>query len=862
MRLAILSALAFTGVTAQDPADGIFRWCVEGDLNLVACNDAVDILNALGGAQFKCALLPANVEGGCNDYLDDARFPQGAFADFARGNNVAQYETHRKYGLKGIVSEDDGTGVNSGYTALAIIKSRVYNPPCSADGSNPMGCDSQDGSGRVLVSGYEDLSDLQGARACFTAYGRTAGWQFPIGGLIESDRLPIVNTVGEIPNDIEAVASFFSEVCAPNNEPDNWPMLCSACRGNCRASDVGGGTDPYEDYSGAFLGLQEGACDVAFTKWDPSFITQQIQDSNDYEIMGIWGEHAIPGTPVTYDTIIGGLRAANIPQPYLTLGKNSAPVLLVDPASTTEANMALIQTAFVAASADPTFMDIVRNTVFGSTTQSLLSIPLSDSMPQHMKQAWNNYEGTRESRFPMRWCPLRGEGATCETMVTLMNGGLDLDGNFQAGFETADYEWSCVEEQESEEACLQLIQDGGAELVKLGVNDARLQDTGHKLFDAFFEYGMRAVMAEDYGDDHGDSYYAVAVVRQRAGIGTTTTDTTPGTWTANDLRGKRICSTGYDTNAGWIMPVGTLLNAGVLGEQMGDGTTPNDILAVNDFFSSSCAPQTRFTEGVGICDSCPEHCNQFDLDLYQGFKGAFRCLAEDVGDIAFVKDDTPYQFAEDGYGNAPTPSSPNPYIWSPGSDTNLDQLELLCSDGTKALITGNQNTPAATYYNCNMGKLPSATIATGSHTTHEAFVAAQNTLERAQADTQFRSLFFNNNNQGLLFSRQTVALTKTDAGTADYLGPTYELFQAVENLNEQRGSDGGSPSSSSGLASGEAAGLAFAMLGVGVGLTFLAGFGMKKYRMNQDQSGMTKSTFGDDLMNDVGGSSQGGPDAV
>jgi len=318
------------------------------------------------------------------------------------------------------------------------------------------------------------------------------------------------------------------------------------------------------------------------------------------------------------------------------------------------------------------------------------------------------------------------------------------------------------------------------------------------------------------------------------------------------------------------MPVGTLLAAGVLeesieniGGQQGNGRTPNDIVAFNDFFGRSCAPQTRYTQGVGICDSCSEHCDVDRLDLYQGFKGAFRCLAEDVGDIAFVKDDTPYQFAQDGYGNAPTPSSPNPYVWSPGSDTNLNQLELLCSDGTKALITGAQNTPAATYYTCNMGKLPSATIATGSHTTHSAFVAAQNTLEVAQKDDTFKSLFLTNNANGILFSPETTSLTKTDAGTKDYLGPTYDLFQAVESLNEQVGGSDGGSSSSSGLESGEAAGLAFAMLGVGVGLTFLVGFGMKKYRMNQEQGDMKKATYGIDLMNDSGGQNQkSGPDAV
>ena len=56
------------------------------------------------------------------------------------------------------------------------------------------------------------------------------------------------------------------------------------------------------------------------------------------------------------------------------------------------------------------------------------------------------------------------------------------------------------------------------------------------------------VVAEDYGDEFGTSYYGVAVVRKN----NTGFD-------IKSLKGKKSCHTGANKTAGWNIPVGFLL---------------------------------------------------------------------------------------------------------------------------------------------------------------------------------------------------------------------------------------------------------------------------------------------------------------
>jgi len=310
------------------------------------------------------------------------------------------------------------------------------------------------------------------------------------------------------------------------------------------------------------------------------------------------------------------------------------------------------------------------------------------------------------------------------------------------------------------------------------------------------------------------------------------------------------------------LPIGKMLMDGLFIDVVtGDGTVPNDILTVQNHFGPSCAPRV-VTNGFGICDSCPQHCDApDDFEDYQGFKGAAKCLMDGTGEVAFVEGETIYKFAEQGS---------DPKGWATGRP---EDYRLLCGDGISYVDVNavgdapNQNLRAANYFSCNIAKVPAGFLATGSHTTHELFTEAQETLRRAESNSDWRNTYLINNPDGLIFSADTERLFRVNAGTQDYLGESYEYFSTVRDLNEGSlgnipGTGGGGDTSSDGISEGEAAGLAFAMLGVGCGCTLLGAYGIRKYRISQQGSSMSGSTFSGTLMNDVGGDATKAPDMI
>ena len=565
---------------------------------------------------------------------------------------------------------------------------------------------------------------------------------------------------------------------------------------------------------------------MAFTKYQ-----DEVYDATEYRIVGPDGMCEIG------DYANSGCN----------FGQNSAPVIMVDPVSTVDAVQDQIRLAFLTASDNPDFMSLVTKDgdggVFSGSTQSFAEVS-SSTTEEHMGQAYTNYEGLRKATYPARWCPVvkefegETEEARCNDVVNALREKEEaLDGNYL-------YEWSCISPEADKDSCIQAIQEGRAEFVTLGVGDERLEDGGHQIFDAFYDNDMRAVVEEDYGEWHGDSYYAVALVKKSSGI-----------TNINDLKGKKLCSTGYGNTAGWDMPLGAMLQAGIIEEFVGSGGFPNDLLTVRNHFGATCAPRQTDNPQEELCDLCSEHCApaRLDLDLYQGFKGAFRCLMDPggpLGDVAFVEGQTVYKFAE---GQAEAKS------WADGTG-GLEDYRLLCLDGTYVDVnrTPDRLTFLDNYFECNLGRLPSAAVATGSQLTHAQFVAAQETFLSFDRDRELRAAYLENSN-GLVFSTDTKFLLPIPAGTQVYLGEVHDQFQAVEDLNNKPptgggdggGNGGGSDSGEDGISSGEAAALAFAMMGVGVGGTFLAGYGIRQYRIKQQGMDLQKTdTFSGSLMND------------
>ena len=76
----------------------------------------------------------------------------------------------------------------------------------------------------------------------------------------------------------------------------------------------------------------------------------------------------------------------------------------------------------------------------------------------------------------------------------------------------------------------------------------------------------------------GEFYYAVAVVHKNNEA-----------WTFSNLKGRKSCHTGVRKTSGWNVPIGYMINAGIMDVEDCQG----DIVAAGSFFNESCAPGTN-----------------------------------------------------------------------------------------------------------------------------------------------------------------------------------------------------------------------------------------------------------------------------
>lgn len=188
-------------------------------------------------------------------------------------------------------------------------------------------------------------------------------------------------------------------------------------------------------------------------------------------------------------------------------------------------------------------------------------------------------------------------------------------------------QFDCVKE-ESIENCLKTIRDNGADIITL--------DGGHA-HDAVNNYNLKVIAGEKYGNTT-DSYYAVAVVKKGS------------TYKSfEDLKGAKSCHTGIGRTAGYNAPLYVLLKLDLIK----DNVCPYP-KALSEYFSGgSCLPGTK-TSKINIdestadklCSLCAGNvdkndkttkCNGDSSESYNGYTGAFRCLVEGGGDVAFVK---------------------------------------------------------------------------------------------------------------------------------------------------------------------------------------------------------------------------------
>ncbi|XP_046625410.1 transferrin isoform X2 [Neodiprion virginianus] len=125
--------------------------------------------------------------------------------------------------------------------------------------------------------------------------------------------------------------------------------------------------------------------------------------------------------------------------------------------------------------------------------------------------------------------------------------------------------------------------------------------------------------------------------------------TTSGIQDLRDVRGKKFCHPGYESAIDWTPVLATYFENTIIEKECDPNKTliENRVAAASKFFGAACMPgpwttdtnldsklKSRYRNLCAICDN-PAGC--YSDDKYHGRIGAVMCLADGIGDIAWVR---------------------------------------------------------------------------------------------------------------------------------------------------------------------------------------------------------------------------------
>ncbi|NP_001278428.1 transferrin-a precursor [Danio rerio] len=535
-------------------------------------------------------------------------------------------------------------------------------------------------------SGF-NINELKGKSSCHSCYQRSGGWNTPIGKLIATNKI-----TWEGPNEMpveRAVSEFFSSSCVPGVSKPKYPNLCKACQGDCSCSH----NEKYFGDDGAFQCLKNDNGQVAFVC-----------------------HHAIPESErQNYELLcMDGSRKSV--EDYKTCNFAREPARTV--IARTDTDLQYVYDVLKQIPASDLFSSQAfggKDLIFSDSATELMLLPKRTDSLLYLKEEY--YEAMQAFKDGNPSAP------TSQTKLAMCTIGHAEKNKC----DSLDHvKKSCILEA-SVDDCIEKIKRKEADF--LAVDGGQVYIAG--------KCGLVPVMAEQSnsqscssGSGGTASYYAVAVVRKGSGL----------TW--NNLEGKKSCHTGLGRSAGWKIP-----ESAICGEK--------DKCTLDKFFSEGCAPgadptsnMCKLCKGSGKPVGDESKCKPSAEEQYYGYDGAFRCLAEKAGDVAFIKHTVVGDYT-DGKGKD----------WA--KDLKSEDFELICP-----------NTPDTTmkytdFEKCNLAQVPVHAVITREDA-RSAVVSFLSDIQSKNND-----LFTSKDGKNLLFTDGTKCLQEIKGSVDDFLTKKY-----------------------------------------------------------------------------------------
>ncbi|KAJ8384284.1 hypothetical protein AAFF_G00206410 [Aldrovandia affinis] len=293
------------------------------------------------------------------------------------------------------------------------------------------------------------------------------------------------------------------------------------------------------------------------------------------------------------------------------------------------------------------------------------------------------------------------------------------------------------------------------------------------IYTAGWCHGLEVAAGESYNGEDGISYYVVALARRSS-----------SDLSLLEMHERSSCHPGIRTTVGWTVPIGFLVNTTQISvdEQCNFPQTSLENLDCRNMAAiwPSCVFELR--AGVkdpehdprgknpkNLCEACigddsDRHiCANNPRERHFGEAGALRCVAENLGDVAFVKHTTVFDNMQ----------GKNLESWA--MDLELEDLKLLCPDGTEASLFEHRK--------CHLATVPAPAVVVRL----EDKCRVYKFLERVQTAfgkaTHGFSLFSSAGYGGtdVMFSDATQKLLKVVGSYTSWLGPSYTtVLQAFD----------------------------------------------------------------------------------